>query len=593
MTLEELLTNAKKTYDNGGDKEDIYDLLLDTSEAIYPLLQYKKYVSIDYEDEEKLSEIAAEKNISYDELIESIIKESDKQCTYRDKIVIKIDSDLKKLRREKTDYFEYKVNSSTYFLSTTIDPDNELRYFKSQIKLYFNIPFDKIQDFFTEYSEFAAKNKMFTYFKTRFEKSTDMVTLRFRDIDKFDEVIEIINKYKEPSKTNPFIDTYDGIGYTLDNGESYNNFLRDLIYDYVSTSQNISTEGFIEFIKTKMKDVNKPEFTLDSIKKDAPYIFFQNLDNVINQKEFNLDDFKEKYQKLMEAEKNAKAERKKRSDYDNKRNDYVQKNYIDKLKKIGYENEDNMYEAINLLMSDTNKKCTISGQEMLVIDALKAYYKNEDPKSKLIEDCNNYLERMKKALIKTLDCKTKLFIQEVVLELAKLAINNEDDTVKGKAIASLLDSQKTIYTIGNYDMNINDIIKYYLYKNSTYKDPKKFLYDKTTELVNAFHIFDEGVGQTFQRNIKDLPRKLEYFSGNLEFENNLDAFDCYNIVPIYERNTIYDMLIKLMSYKYNINIDEETLEELDELDYDRIADEFMDIFVEVLKKQKKQKIFKK
>ena len=49
---------------------------------------------------------------------------------------------------------------------------------------------------------------------------------------------EQINRFgirtKESKNVNPFISTYNGIGYTLDNGNSYNGFLADEIFKYVT-----------------------------------------------------------------------------------------------------------------------------------------------------------------------------------------------------------------------------------------------------------------------------------------------------------------------------------------------------------------------
>lgn len=585
MNVEQLLIRSKEVYDNGGKKEDIYDLLLDSSDDIFELKKWKSYRKSGFEwNNEKVAEFAEENNMTCNEAEQYIFKKLDKKNKFAKNIQMLVWRELKKIRRKTIDWFDFKVDFSEYFLTTKVEPDDGLRHFYSEIKLYFCIPFDKIEEFFKEFAVFAVSNKVDVYFKTRFEKSTDMVTLRFKNLDKFDEIIEFVNKYKEPNKSNPLIDTYDGIGYTLDNGESYNAYLRDMIYAYVSSASNISVDGFRDFIKSSMQSLELPNFEYNTLKSDAPYIFFKNLDNFINKKEFNVDDFKKKYQDLLSLEEFISYENKKKACYRRNLKPYVD-DFICSVVEMGYEDEDKVYGIIDKVMNDTTKKCNIDGKEMLFVDVIKDYFDSKDARSELIKSCNRKITVKKQDLMKSLENKSESFIKYLLIELAKLGINNESDVEKG--IDSILANKKTIYIMGDKDIDINDILKYYVYKNFDYKDVREFLYDKTFDLLEAFNLFDEIIGSKSKRNIKKNLLDLERFCDD-------DHFYC----PIsYEPDLIFNskiaaqthsMLTELMVYKYNFEIDES-------FNYHAIkcSDDFMYCLLYLLDYKKSKKNVKK
>ena len=62
--INDLLLRAKEVYKNGGDREDIYDLLLNTT---YKMVPFSKYVSVHKEKVQE--EIAKKLNISLEEFM--------------------------------------------------------------------------------------------------------------------------------------------------------------------------------------------------------------------------------------------------------------------------------------------------------------------------------------------------------------------------------------------------------------------------------------------------------------------------------------------------------------------------------------------
>ena len=199
MVLEELLHKSKEIVKNDKDKDidNIYNLLIDVSNAKYPLAEYGglsgSNCEIKYPEmsKEELREFEKEAERQYDARTEEISKIAENVENYVEEKYpsIRIDG-----YPESHWCDAFGTHMKHYFLSATYSPNetNNVRQ-DSEIKLYFNMPYEKIEDFFKECASFAIENNIFMYYKTRYENATDMVTVRFYDIEKLDGIVNCLS----------------------------------------------------------------------------------------------------------------------------------------------------------------------------------------------------------------------------------------------------------------------------------------------------------------------------------------------------------------------------------------------------------------
>ena len=311
--INEILKKSKELINAGGNKEDIYDLLLSPTTEIVPYYRCIGSVSRGF-SEEKEKQLAKYYNIDVseirdkDEEAQKIMYGKDffgfvgggyttnilyqKFNEYRmDKgsyIRKRMSSQYSHINQIKKEFFVADYRSNGFYGCYRKGRQN---YDNLPIKLYFKInpTIESFTNLFADLMDFVNENEMGVYCKCRYDDSSDMVTFRFYDTEKIDKVIEFVNKHKVESKNaNPFISEYNGIGYTLDDGNSYNGFLSDEIFEYVSKNEDVNLEGFKNQINDKKKNINLEE-TEEKINTQALYI--ENFERAINNDEFDIIEF--------------------------------------------------------------------------------------------------------------------------------------------------------------------------------------------------------------------------------------------------------------------------------------------------------------
>lgn len=132
---------------------------------------------------------------------------------------------------------------------------NQLRELNrdSEIKLYMTIKEDKTTDVMSDLGAFLLEKNIRCFYKTRPSEENDMLTIRIDEIDKLDELVNWLKNNKDIYFSNhPFMSMVDGVGISLDDGGSYNQFISETIYDYIiNTKENLGYESFIKYINSK------------------------------------------------------------------------------------------------------------------------------------------------------------------------------------------------------------------------------------------------------------------------------------------------------------------------------------------------------
>ena len=104
---------------------------------------------------------------------------------------------------------------------------------QKNIKIYFGIDNDKKRDFLIELAKSIVINRSDVYAKVRPDTAKDTANIRIYNEKDLKPILEIAKKYKNDLVQCPLMPTTeDGIGITFDNGQSYNDFLGDLLFEY-------------------------------------------------------------------------------------------------------------------------------------------------------------------------------------------------------------------------------------------------------------------------------------------------------------------------------------------------------------------------
>lgn len=521
MILEELLEKAKTVIDNGGSDDDVYDLLTDRSNEKYPLAKYDDLNYSCPSDIDK-KEVRRQSKLKRNEIEGIIACVRDYIEENFENVKIKTDPGNPFMTCRDT----IKLHMKNHFFSVTYCPNvsNDVSQ-DTEIKLYFNIDFENIGDFFKEYAYFAVENSMYTYFKTRYANATDMVTVRFYDNSKLDEIISIINKYKKNDKVNPLIETYNGIGYTLDTGESFNRELSKLIFKYVSNTDSVTKDGFREFVRDQYSDVVEPSFKFNSREENTRYMFKRNLDSFIEDKEFTVDQFKDKANEVISLEKNTKLERKLKIEFFD--------NLMKELIEIGCSDSDKMLEEVENIFKENNS-VNINGKNIKTIDIIKEKYADGDAKSEFRNYCIKKLGYVKKEAIKKVKRFSAIFTSGVIAELSKIGYTDNEDMMK--KVSSVVDNTQVIYK----DFTIGDIIKYSMIPYCKEGNTKEALYNLCMNMIDTTNgVYDYINSLKKPERSRDDIEEMIY---EYEDEFNTDIKD--------GSLDIYEIVLNLLQYKY-------------------------------------------
>lgn len=122
----------------------------------------------------------------------------------------------------------------------------------------------KLQDFINYLYE-KYKDEKLSCFKFRFFPSNDAITIRFPSKEQYDEFLNFLDNNKDIiesfDKPNMFM-PQDGHGLCVisDEGNSYNDFVSKIIYEYLDYCKNnnleVSTDEFVHFINNFNCDNN-------------------------------------------------------------------------------------------------------------------------------------------------------------------------------------------------------------------------------------------------------------------------------------------------------------------------------------------------
>lgn len=130
---------------------------------------------------------------------------------------------------------------------------------KNYIKYYLSIPDEKKYEFFINLSKYCVENEIRGMFKVRTEgNSSDYATVRIYNPEYYQPVLDFIKQYvNEDIPQHPFMPTIDGVGVTIDDGESYNKYITDTLMQYFEKHQSredISMEGYLNFVMHELED---------------------------------------------------------------------------------------------------------------------------------------------------------------------------------------------------------------------------------------------------------------------------------------------------------------------------------------------------
>lgn len=148
----------------------------------------------------------------------------------------------------------------------------------------------KLQDFINYLYE-KYKDEKLSCFKFRFFPSNDAITIRFPSKEQYDEFLNFLDNNKDIiesfDKPNMFM-PQDGHGLCVisDEGNSYNDFVSKIIYEYLDYCKNnnleVSTDEFVHFINNFNCDNNTIVNYSQEIEKKFKMILIGKITNCPN-----------------------------------------------------------------------------------------------------------------------------------------------------------------------------------------------------------------------------------------------------------------------------------------------------------------------
>jgi len=167
-----------------------------------------------------------------------------------------LDADLsfEKLDGTVHHYKSYHFVSSPHFVGFRTNKYSYGSLFN--IKFYCCIDPNNILSFLSELLQVAQKDDVSFYAKSRFAICNDMVTVRTNDVNDISAIYNVLQKYKIPFASTPFLPLdSNGIGITLDDSSSFNDSLSNLFFQYFESGKNVDPNTFLDYlIHLDMKD---------------------------------------------------------------------------------------------------------------------------------------------------------------------------------------------------------------------------------------------------------------------------------------------------------------------------------------------------
>ena len=153
-------------------------------------------------------------------------------------------------------FWEETWNRFLQFFST--DTHYEFQTKEKYIKLYIPIKYNNLFDDVNKLFDFICNSNIKHLSKISSCIRSDNVVIRL-DNDDYKaamQIIDFVNKNfnnKSIGKTNPFVPTVKGVGFTFDNGGTYNGDIAALISSYINNCMSLQQppvmSGFIKWVK--------------------------------------------------------------------------------------------------------------------------------------------------------------------------------------------------------------------------------------------------------------------------------------------------------------------------------------------------------
>lgn len=123
-------------------------------------------------------------------------------------------------------------------------------YEKNYIKYYLSVPNELKKEFMVEYGKLVKENEIRGMYKIRKNAhANDLVTVRVYNPKHYKRVFEFLKQYRDNTPQHLFMPTVDGIGVTIDDNNSYNRTVVDLLINYFEQAENEDTISIPEFLK--------------------------------------------------------------------------------------------------------------------------------------------------------------------------------------------------------------------------------------------------------------------------------------------------------------------------------------------------------
>ena len=153
-------------------------------------------------------------------------------------------------------FWDVNWNRFLQFFST--DTHYEFQTKERYIKLYIPIKYDNLFEDVNKLFDFICHSKIKHLSKVASCIRSDNVVVRL-DANDYEAAMQIVNfvsknfDNKSIGKTNPFVPTVNGVGFTYDNGGTYNGDIAVLISDYINNCMTLKQQplvsGFIKWVK--------------------------------------------------------------------------------------------------------------------------------------------------------------------------------------------------------------------------------------------------------------------------------------------------------------------------------------------------------
>ena len=199
-----------------------------------------------------------------------------------------------------------------------------------------------------------------------------------------------------------------------------------------------------------------------------------------------------------------------------------------------------MYSTLDAIVNDDEKTVDFNEKAYKVTDILYLYYDSENIKEKLTEDIKRDLDYMKENSIRNMKYRIGEFVEEMVVELAKIGFDSDEQLMQG--INSVVNNDKTIHVINGKDIKLNDLIKYYMSDYIKDENTTEILYRLSNDMIsftNDLCEYIDSSDKVTMSTLRNVNHKIEDFANENE-DSPMELFD------------IYEMTEKLLAHRYDI-----------------------------------------